>query len=291
MSNNTFTNYRPYLIYLISIIIIFVPFLIYVFNGWWEGQPNTCLLGGDDNCFCERVNIDMVNSGASGVRQPSNTWSNLYALGTALVVAIGISRDRIASRGKSADNLIKSDNLLADLYIFAVFFLGFGSMWFHASITQLGGMFDGMSMYVFVGYMTCYTLYRLIPKWWVFLPTYILIIALFTAIHNHVDSVYLIMINVAMYIILELIILTWRIIDWCKGKWSPPSDWYLPLIWWLSAVASFGLAYMFWVWGAREHDFCNPDSAWQWHGMWHVFAGIMTVFIYSYWRKVKPIKC
>lgn len=56
-------------------------------------------------------------------------------------------------------NLIRSRNFLADLYVFAVFFLGFGSMWFHASITQWGGRFDGMSMYVFAGIMAVFIYY------------------------------------------------------------------------------------------------------------------------------------
>ena len=279
----------PYIVYAASIVLVFVPFLIFVSNGW-EGSANDCLEGGDDNCFCERVDIAKVEAGASGIRQKTNTWSNLYALITAAIVAFGIARDRKTLGNGTAPNLIKSRNILADLCIFAVFFLGFGSMWFHASITQWGGKFDGMSMYMFVGYMVCYTLYRIVPRWWLFVIVYLAIVIVFTGFHNHVDSVILIAINVGFYFVLEATILIWRLIDWIKGKWRPERDWYIPVIWWIAGLTSFGLAYMFWKWGVREHSFCNPDSAWQWHGMWHLFAGIMAVFIYFYWRSSRPLK-
>ena len=281
-------NTVPYIVYGASIVVVFGPFLAFVFGGW-GGEPNSCLSGGDDACFCERVDVAKVNAGAPGVRQPANTWSNLYALATAFIVAFGISRDRMALGSGTPINLIRSRNFLADLYVFAVFFLGFGSMWFPASITQWGGKFDGMSMYVFVGYMVCYTLYRLVPKWWLFMLVYVALVALFTGLHNHVESTILIGINVGLYAVLEAVILGIRIYNWARGKWSPPGDWYLPLIWWVLGLVSFLLAFMFWKWGVREHEFCNPDSWWQWHGMWHVFAGIMAVFIYYYWRRVRPV--
>lgn len=151
-------NYLPFIVFGLSIVVVFGPFLAFVFSGW-GGEPNSCLAGGDDACFCERVDIAKVNAGASGVRQPANNWSNLYALATALIVALGISRDRGALGTGTAMNLIRSRNFLADLYVFAVFFPGFGSMWFHASITQWGGRFDGMSMYVFAGIMAVFIYY------------------------------------------------------------------------------------------------------------------------------------
>lgn len=291
------TDYTPYIVYVASIVLVFIPFLIFVLISGWGNDPNSCLLDSAghvdsslrDNCFCERVDVAKVVAGEGGVRQPTNTWSNLYALFTALVVAIGISRDRRQLGAKTAENLIQSRNLLADLFVFAVFFLGFGSMWYHASITQWGGKFDGMSMYVFVGYMICYTLYRLVPKWWLFLLVYVSTITIFTSLHNNVDSVILIAINVGLYVLLEIIILILRIVKWVKGQWQLPADWYLPVLWWLSAIACFLLAFMFWRFGVKESSLCNPTSVWQWHGMWHLFAGFMAVFIYYYWRRVKPI--
>jgi hypothetical protein len=280
--------YVPWIVYAGAIVLVFGPFLYFVFTGWGN-DPNSCLEGGDINCFCERVDIADVTNSEWGVRQPANTWSNLYALFTALVVVLGIIRDRKAIGEGTAPNLIKSRNLLADLFVFAVFFLGFGSMWFHASITQWGGKFDGMSMYAFVGYMVCYTLYRLVPQWWLFLIVYVALVATFTGLHNHVESTILVALIVGIYAVLEAIVLVWRLVDLVNGRWSIPSDWYVPLLWWLCGLGSFGLAFIFWKWGVREHEFCDPDSAFQWHGLWHVFAGIMAVFVYYYWRRVRPV--
>jgi len=276
MSNqprNDFIVFTPFITYGLSILLVFVPFLVFVFSGW-GGEPNSCLtndagnvdLNLRDNCFCERVDIDKVINGEPGVRQPANTWSNLYALVTAMIVAIGMFRDRRKKSSTAARNLITSDNLLADIFVFAVFFLGFGSMWYHASITEWGGRFDGMSMYAFVGYMISYTLYRLVPLWWLFLVVYVVVVGIFTALHNAVPSTVLIAINVGIYVVLEIIVLIFL----CKnGNRTVPGGWYMPLIWWLCAIASFGLAFMFWKFGVAGESTCDPTSAWQWHGMWH----------------------
>lgn len=289
MTDHQFNTVRPWAFYVLSIVLVLGAFLLFVKFGW-PGEKNHCLENGETACFCERVDITKVEANEGGVRQPANTWSNLYAVFTSLVVAFGLWRDRRLLGSGSATNVMKSRHHIADVYIFAVLFLGFGSMWFHASMTQWGGRFDGMSMYVFVGYMVSYTLYRIVPLTWLFWLTYIGLVTVFTSLHNHVSSVILIAINVGIYIVLESIILIWRLVDYLGKRWTPGNDWYLPIIWWLSALTCFGLAFMFWKWGVIEHEFCNPDSAFQWHGMWHVFAGFMAVFLYYYWRRVLPVR-
>ena len=89
-------------------------------------------------------------AGATGLRQPVNTWSNLYALFTAAWVACRMMRDR---QEGSAINTMRSNSPIADACVFAVLFLGLGSMWFHASISSAVSWMDGFSMYVFSGYL------------------------------------------------------------------------------------------------------------------------------------------
>ena len=53
---------------------------------------------------------------------------------------------------------MKSSSYVPDLYIFCVLFLGLGSMWFHASLTQWGGVIDAASMYVFLAFLVFYSI-------------------------------------------------------------------------------------------------------------------------------------
>ena len=86
--------YVPWIVYAASILLVVVPFSYFVLAGWGN-DPNSCLDGGPDACFCERVDVAAVINSEPGVRQPANTWSNLYALFTALVVVLGLIRDRL----------------------------------------------------------------------------------------------------------------------------------------------------------------------------------------------------
>jgi hypothetical protein len=156
------TKYRGFIVWGAGIIVVLVPFLIFVKAGW-PGQANTCINEKpNDGCFCEEfVRADAI-SGKPGVRQPVNTWFNLYSIGTAFLVAWFVYADR-RDLGESGTpkNLMRSNTWVPDLYIFAVLFLGLGSMWFHASIKQWGGRMDGMSMYIYACFLVWYSWRRL----------------------------------------------------------------------------------------------------------------------------------
>lgn len=274
---------RSYIVYIAGFLIVFIPFMGFVIFGW-PGEPNACLIeNGPAGCFCEFVNEPDVRNNRGGVRQPANTWSNMYALITAFVVAFGLSRDRkLAPSVPRAQNLIRSQSFIADWYVFAVMFLGLGSMWFHASITQWGGRFDGASMYFFAGYMVWYSVHRLCPSALLFWIGYLLTVLTFTAMHNWAPSELLIAILVTAYLILEVVIVFIKKAAYFNG-------WGWALLWWVCALASFGVAFVFWIGGQDGNFLCdssaNQQSAFQAHGLWHVFAGVMAIFLYYYWRR------
>ncbi len=273
---------RSYVVLGAGFLIVFLPFMGFVLFGW-PGTEDICLTeGGPAGCYCEYVTVNDVLTHKAGVRQPANTWSNLYSLITGFIVAFGISRDRKRNPSVSpAKNLIRSQSFIADLYVFAVLFLGLGSMWFHASITDWGGRLDGASMYVFVGYLVWYTVHRIFPSQWLFWLGYLLTIAVFTSMHNWAPSVLLIGILVGAYTILEIIVIA-------TGK-ARFNGWGWALLWWLCGLISFIIAVIFWIGGQDGSYFCDSltdqQSAFQVHALWHVFCGVMAVFLYYYWRR------
>ncbi len=77
-----------------GIVLVLGMFLIFVAPGW-PGPANKCITDTPaDSCYCEAFNPTQVVSGASGVRQPVNTWFNLYSIITSLVVAVVVYSDR-----------------------------------------------------------------------------------------------------------------------------------------------------------------------------------------------------
>ena len=247
------TPYRGFLVWLIGIVLVLGIFLYFVSEGWGK-DPNKCINETPNGCFCEEYDLAKVKSGAPGVRQPVNTWSNLYSIATSLFVAFFVWSDRKKLGSGTPQNLMRSNTLMPDTYIFAVLFLGLGSMWFHASITEWGSVFDGLSMYVYASFLVWYSWRRVWNcsiMFWVGYPVTILV---FTLMHNRIPSEALIGILVGLYLIAEVTI-------WIKtGKVMQGKDFTKVL--WISAVVAIGMA-TFFNYFTHGGLLCWPKSAFQ----------------------------
>lgn len=269
---------RPWLVYGIGSAVLLGALLFFAFVTGWPAVPDSCIGG---NCYCEYFDLADVQTGARGIRQPTNTWSNLYALITAGIVAFVLSRDR--GQGASS-NVMRSNSPLADAYVFAVLFLGLGSMWFHASISAAVAWMDGLSMYVFAGFLIFYTLDRVLAKYgvsqmirtlvfWICWPANSVLLTIVAA--TGVESLYLIIAQVTAYAILEFFLAGWI------GKHDVPAR-----IYWICGAVAMALAVLFWVLSATDGPLCFPHSWFQPHGLlWHTFAGVMATLLYFYWRR------
>lgn len=270
---------RPFLVYGIGSAVLLAALLFIAFVTGWPAVPDSCINGG--NCYCEYFRVEDVKSGARGIRQPANTWSNLYSLVTALIVAGVLSRDR--AQGGHA-NVMRSNSGIADAYVFAVLFLGLGSMWFHASISSAVAWMDNLSMYVYAGFLIFYTVDRILVQrgvsqrtrnlvFWICWPGNAVLLTIVGALG--VDSVILIGVMVAAYLILEFFVAGWI------GKRDVPAR-----ILWIAGAVAMGLAVLFWVLSADGGLLCDPHSSLQLHGLlWHTLAGVMAVLLFFYWRR------
>src|ERR1041385_2821928 len=156
-------EYRGFIVWGAGTFVLLLVFLIFMAVGW-PGKPDTCTnidpatgvqtaqAAGDppDTCYCEHFSVSDVFHNKGGIRQPVNTWFNLYAILTSLLVAWQIWRDRQVNSGENP--MKRATNWLPDVYIFAVLFLGLGSMWFRASLTRDVAWLDGFSMYMYTAF-------------------------------------------------------------------------------------------------------------------------------------------
>ncbi|MES2058736.1 MAG: ceramidase domain-containing protein [Pseudomonadota bacterium] len=267
---------RSWIVWGVSLVILMGAFLLFAYVIGWPTTPDRCV---NEQCFCEYFSRADIENGVKGIRQGTNTWSNLYAIFTSLFVAWGLGRDRASG---SAPNVMRSADPIADLYVFVVLFLGLGSMWFHASIAKYVSWIDGLSMYTFMAYLVFYTLNRSLVRTGVnagtrgkiFWGGYILTAGAFAAAGAAgVDSVILILTLVVAYMVLEF-----RFAGFIA---DPRARSY-----WLIGIAAIVIATIFWVLSRTGGPLCDPHSFFQPHGLlWHTLAGVTATMMYLYWRR------
>jgi hypothetical protein len=119
-------------------------------SGWtWESfTPATCVA---TSCFCERAR-------QGPIKQPANTCSNLGFVFVGLLIVAGL-----LGRGASDDDrpLLRPGARVA--YGLTVAFLGWTSMFFHASLTLAGEWVDMLSMLLFTSLVVLVNVRRVKP--------------------------------------------------------------------------------------------------------------------------------
>lgn len=283
---------RPWLVWSIGTVVLMGLFWLFAYGTGWPPQVDSCVT--DMSCYCEWFNVDTLKAAErsgtwwTGVQQPVNTYSNLYAIVTAGYVACRMWRDRRAGGNTS---VIMSKWWMGDIWVFCVLFLGLGSMWFHGSISSWVSWFDGFSMYVFTGFLVFYTLDRGFARHGVnpdtrtrtFWIGYLLTVILFTMIGAlGVNSEILIGTLIGAYVAIELF--------YARFVFCPATGWvWKPFFLWIGGIAAFGLAALFRALSTKPSDpLCSPHSFFQPHGLlWHTLAGVMALCLYFYWREDK----
>lgn len=292
---------RSLWVWLISIVVVLGSFLLFVALGW-PGAVSGCVASmatsekGLDSCYCEAFALDdvvevdrggrMLLDGDTpravakgGVRQKVNTWFNLYSILTSGVLMIMLLIDR-GSPGKPA-NCMKSSSWIPDVYLFAVLFLGLGSMWFHASLKEWGGWIDGLSMYIYAAFLSFYTIVRIWKKEWIFWIGYPLTVVAMITINIfwkwEYASLVLILLLVVAYLAFEI---------WAGCRSTFLMGRLETVLLWVGAVLCIIGATIAWIYSQTGEAWCDPSSSFQPHGLlWHPLAGAMAVLLYFYWRE------
>jgi hypothetical protein len=102
------------------------------------------------HCFCEAIRF------GDWIRQPSNAWSNLAFTCVAIFILWVFYR---ANAERS--NRLARYPVYTWLFAFGSFLIGFGSFYYHASLTFIGQWFDVMGMYFTVIFFIMYNIDRL----------------------------------------------------------------------------------------------------------------------------------
>lgn len=203
----------------------------------------------------------------TGIAQPVNTWTNLFYI----AAAVGL----LYYFGKTK-KLISGDSTYNYLFIFCVALIGVCSFLGHATLTAWGGAADFESMYMLVTLTTLLGVSWLwpIPKKWL-LTIWILINIPLTFVAGQSGRItdYTFMAWIFLIIALEIA---------AQVKTTQRAKGYF---WW--GIATMAVAYFLWQMDVRK-IWCNPNSLWQVHGVWHLLTAIAAGLLYLYLANKSP---
>lgn len=242
----------------------------------WPGELDTCTLPGG-NCYCEAY-----PRAAAFVKQPSNTWSGLFAALAGLVILFITDLDRLAGRGADDASPMSGGGLYPIMYGAVTTFLGPGAMFFHASLTRFGGWMDNHSMVLYVSFLLLYDASRIFR----FDANKLLVVILFAAA-NVVFGLLIWFVQgsgTIMFAILAGLAISAQIVILLAKPWGLERR-FLP--WLLLALISFAVATVVWRLTWTDAPWCDPQSPIQGHFIWHLLAMAATPFLIFFYLRTE----
>ncbi len=214
-----------------------------LFEGW---GPATCLPA---DCFCEALRDSLV-------RQPANTWSSMAFVLAAVWIAL---RFRSSARVRAA--LPKAE---AGLYMGALALVGFGSAFYHATLTFVGQVVDVAGMYLVATFIL---LHRLGPRFKLPPIGTVLVFVAANAALMAAQVTTPSMRRVAFGVLLVLALA----IEWRTSRRGRA--------WLASGALVMILAFVIWALD-RERLVCDPESLLQGHALWHALGAIAATCLF-----------
>ena len=249
---------------------------------WEQWRPATCMPGA---CFCEAI-----QSGT--VRQVANTWSSFAFVWVGFwVVSVmrldrsvfhDVSRGANRMQGAPAGEAIAIGpklNAMTEravyplLFALALFVVGVGSAFYHASLTFAGQLADVFGMYLIGTFVLVYNVGRWRPM------SNGAAVALYVALN--------IVLAVALYSLPELrryafaaVITAALLVEYRVRRHGLMNADTRYLI---AAVAALSIAFVVWALDLRR-VMCSAASVWQGHAIWHVLGAVACACVYLFYR-------
>jgi hypothetical protein len=227
--------------------------------GWSRWRPATCMPA---SCFCEAV-------GGGAVRQVANAWSSMgFVVVGAWVLSFGTG---VRTTG-GAVNPITRSRVYGVVYGIAVLLVGFGSAFYHASLTFAGQFADVLGMYLLATFIFLYNLSRLYrPRAATVVLGYVLLNSILAALLYGVPVLrrYLFAAVLVSALVPEYLIRRERAPD-MRSR-------YL-----LAALAVMSAGFGIWILDITRVA-CGPDGWLQGHAVWHLCGAAASLLVFLYY--------
>lgn len=152
--------------------------------------------------------------------------------------------------------------------------MGFGSAFYHASLTFWGQFIDNIGMYLIICWAFAYNMVRLNPKEInrvVFFVIYGGLIVVFGLINIYLPDIR----RFAFFGMVLLYIISQYVVD----RIIKPVIYYR---YWAAALGSLATGFLFWIMD-NNHHWCAPTSLLQGHGVWHSLDALASFFIFVFY--------
>lgn len=243
-SKNYSLTLRPFLLFFLTALGVLA--LQFLPSPWASWARDGCEIA---NCYCETLRPENF------IIQPLATYSNLAFVLVGLLI--------LFSPPTAFPHRVT--------YGAALIAIGFGSGFYHASLTRAGEWFDLVGIYVLVGLMVMGNLTRLRPlSQPKFLALYVAIIV-FGGVQMAVAPQF----QQVMFGALILAALALEVLAWRKPN-GPRRFLY-------AGLGAFALGVAVWVLDGRLLT-CQPSGFFQWHAVWHTLAAVAAGLLFLYYR-------
>jgi dihydroceramidase len=220
-----------------------------------------------DACFCEAI-----RDGA--IRQPANTWS---CLAFVLVGAMVIRRtfDGSSARGGS---LIETRATYGVLYGTALILIGFGSGFYHASLSFAGQFADVFGMYLLGTFILLYNLARLgrVAERGIAAP--------YVALNAVLALLLYTLPEIRRYAFALLLIVALALEFRARKRSGAMAEGRFLRM----ALGAIAVGFAIWI-GDITRTVCAPTSLVQGHAVWHVAGAVSAWCLYRYYRSESTI--
>jgi hypothetical protein len=218
----------------------------------YEARAASCM---PDSCFCEAIR-------GHGIKQPANAWSSLAFVVVAVIVLARWARK--PSNSKAAYPL---------LYAFALTVVGFGSAYFHATLSFRGQFADVFGMYLVATFALLYSIDRLRG-----LSRTALVSGYIAT--NAVLAMLLYWVPVVRRLAFALLIVAVLFVEiLIRRKEHASATRHLSI-----AAAIMGLAFVLWILDFTR-TLCRPESWIQGHAVWHVLGALAAWYLFLYFAE------
>jgi hypothetical protein len=257
---------------LIFSILLFVVYKLNQYITIWDKYKQA---GGNATLFCEVNRFDQL------IVQPSNTWSNIGFIISALIILSIAKNDRKYYERSKVNNLLARYPGFSYLSGFSLLYLGLGSFLYHASLTHTFQKLDQTGMYFVLISATAYNMYKLFPKIrfkkqlysshkFIIIKAIVLMLAFFFYLWK-----------LPINIIFPLMVLTFFLTNFIvqtKLNHSVPIKAFIQ-----TSFITLLLSYTLWVLD-KTSLLCSPTSPFQGHALWHILNSISILLVYLYYR-------
>jgi len=227
-----------------------------------------------EHFFCEAPKME------NAVRQPINTWTNLPFLFMGLLL---IRKAREDSQNKNRYNLMLSFPIYTYIYGFSCLYLFLGSTFFHASLVASAQQIDMSGVYALALFPIFYNLNKIyninyfkITKKTTkravkgFISLFLICLIVFSLLKWRLDT-FIVIPSMLLMILLTSLYLEYRV----------PNSTNKTLI--LVSTLAIAIGIGFYALDVKK-VFCNSNSLFQPHAIWHLFAATATFACYLYLR-------